>query len=39
METLNPPGMAPIPPWHAGTPAADASHKVNTLLLPDGVRP
>ena len=39
METLNPPGMAPIPAWNAGTPAADASEKVNTLVLPDGPRP
>jgi flavin-dependent dehydrogenase len=39
MEALNPPEKKPIPPWHAGTAAADATHKANTLVLPDGVRP
>jgi flavin-dependent dehydrogenase len=39
METLHAPNRRPIPPWHAGTPAADAAHKVNTLVLPDGARP
>jgi flavin-dependent dehydrogenase len=39
METLNPPGMAPIPPWSAGTPATEATEKANTLVLPDGPRP
>ncbi|MGB2714179.1 MAG: NAD(P)/FAD-dependent oxidoreductase [Vicinamibacterales bacterium] len=39
MESLNPPGKQPIPPWHAGTAATAATHKVNTLVLPDGVRP
>jgi flavin-dependent dehydrogenase len=38
MESLNPPDKRPIPPWHAGTPAAQAAHKVNTLVLPDGAR-
>jgi len=39
METLHAPDRRPIPPWHAGTPAAEAAHKVNTLVLPDGARP
>ena len=39
MESLNPPGKQAIPPWHAGTSASEATHKVNTLVLPDGVRP
>ena len=39
MDTLNPPGKAVIPPWHAGMPAAEATHKENTLVLPDGARP
>jgi hypothetical protein len=39
MESLYPPDKRPIPPWDAGTPAAEASHKVNTLVLPDGARP
>jgi flavin-dependent dehydrogenase len=39
MESLYEPGKRPIPPWNAGTPAAEAAHKVNTLVLPDGARP
>jgi flavin-dependent dehydrogenase len=39
MESLYSPDKAPIPPWHAGTPAAEAAHKVNTLILPEGARP
>jgi flavin-dependent dehydrogenase len=39
MESLNPPEKKPIPPWHAGIAATDATHKLNTLVLPDGVRP
>jgi flavin-dependent dehydrogenase len=39
MESLYGPEKPPIPSWDAGTPAAHASHKVNTLVLPDGVRP
>jgi flavin-dependent dehydrogenase len=39
MESLKPADKEPIPPWHAGTAAADAADKVNTLVLPDGVRP
>jgi flavin-dependent dehydrogenase len=39
LESLNPGGMAPIPPWNAGTPAAEATEKANTLILPDGPRP
>ena len=39
MDALKGPDRQPIAPWHAGTPAGEASHKVNTLVLPDGVRP
>jgi flavin-dependent dehydrogenase len=39
MESLYPAGKAPIPTWDAGTPAAQASDKVNELVLPDGRRP
>jgi flavin-dependent dehydrogenase len=39
MESLYEPGKRPIPPWNAGTPAAEAAHKVNTLVLPEGARP
>ena len=39
MESLNPPEKKPIPPWHAGTAASEATHKLNTLVVPDGVRP
>jgi len=39
METLYPPGKAPIPPWNAGTPAEQAANKANELVLPDGRRP
>jgi hypothetical protein len=39
MQSLYEPGKAPIPPWHAGTPAAQADHKVNELFLPEGRRP
>jgi flavin-dependent dehydrogenase len=39
MESLYGPEKPSIPSWDAGTPAAQATHKVNTLVLPDGVRP
>jgi flavin-dependent dehydrogenase len=39
MESLYPPGKAPIPPWSAGTPVEQATHKANELVLPDGRRP
>jgi hypothetical protein len=39
MESLYPPGKAPIPPWNAGTPAEQAENKANELVLPDGRRP
>ena len=39
MESMNAADTRPIPPWHAGTPAAEAAHKANTLVLPDGPRP
>jgi flavin-dependent dehydrogenase len=39
MESLYPPGKQPIPGWFAGTPADEAEHKLNELMLPDGRRP
>jgi hypothetical protein len=39
MESLYPPGKAPIPPWSVGTPTEQAAHKANELFLPDGRRP
>jgi flavin-dependent dehydrogenase len=39
MESLYPPGKAPIPPWDAGVPAEKADSKVNELILPEGPRP
>jgi flavin-dependent dehydrogenase len=39
MESLYPPGKQAIPSWFAGTPADEAEHKVNELMLPDGRRP
>jgi len=39
MESLYPPGKAPIPSWNAGTPAVAAAHKMNELVLPDGRKP
>ena len=39
MESLYPPGKAPIPSWFAGTPADDAQDKANELVLPEGRRP
>ena len=39
MESLYPPGKAPIPPWSSGTPTEQAAHKANELFLPDGRRP
>ena len=39
MESLYPPGKAPIPSWNAGTPVDLATHKANELVLPDGRRP
>jgi flavin-dependent dehydrogenase len=39
MESLYEPGKTPIPPWNAGAPAEQASHKANELVLPDGRRP
>jgi hypothetical protein len=39
MESLYAPGKAPIPPWSAGTPVEQATHKANELVLPDGRRP
>jgi flavin-dependent dehydrogenase len=38
LESLYPPGKAPIPRWDAGTPADAASEKANELVLPDGRR-
>jgi flavin-dependent dehydrogenase len=39
MESLYGEGRQPIPPWNAGTPAEQATHKANELTLPDGRRP
>ncbi|MBI4264036.1 MAG: tryptophan 7-halogenase [Acidobacteria bacterium] len=39
MESLYPPGKAPIPPWFAGTPADQAADKLTELVLPEGRRP
>jgi len=39
MESLYPPGHAPIPPWFSGTPADEAEDKLNELFLPEGRRP
>jgi flavin-dependent dehydrogenase len=39
MESLYPPGKAPIPPWFAGTPAEDVQTRHNDLVLPEGRRP
>jgi len=39
MESLYEPGKSPIPPWDVGTPAEQADHKVNELLLPEGRKP
>jgi flavin-dependent dehydrogenase len=39
MESLYEAGQAAIPGWKAGTPAGEAEHKVNELVLPDGRRP
>ena len=39
MESLYPPGKAPIPPWSAGLPVERAEHKANELVLPDGRKP
>jgi flavin-dependent dehydrogenase len=39
MESLYPPGKAPIPPWNSGTLAAQAENKANELVLPEGRRP
>jgi flavin-dependent dehydrogenase len=39
MESLYEPDKAPIPPWNAGTPADEATGKVNELKLPEGRKP
>ena len=39
MESLYPPGKAPIPPWDAGTEMEHAPEKANELKLPEGWRP
>jgi len=38
METLHRPGKSPIPPWNAGTPAAELQDKAPHLELPEGQR-
>jgi flavin-dependent dehydrogenase len=39
LESLYPPGKAPIPTWHAGLPADQIPDKANELTLPEGRRP
>jgi flavin-dependent dehydrogenase len=39
MESLYPPGKAPIPPWNIGTAQDAAPEKVNELTLPEGRKP
>jgi flavin-dependent dehydrogenase len=39
MESLRPPGKAPIPAWNAGTLADAAPEKANELVLPEGRKP
>ncbi|PYR54259.1 MAG: NAD(P)/FAD-dependent oxidoreductase [Acidobacteria bacterium] len=39
MESLYPPGKAPIPPWNAGAPQEAAPDKANELTLPEGRKP
>jgi hypothetical protein len=39
MESLYPPGKAPIPKWDAGTPADQTNQKANELMLPEGRKP
>ncbi|MFN8006391.1 MAG: NAD(P)/FAD-dependent oxidoreductase [Terriglobia bacterium] len=39
MESLYPPGKTLPTSWDSGKPAQEASHKVNELILPEGVRP
>jgi flavin-dependent dehydrogenase len=39
MESLYPPGKAPIPPWNQGTPPEAVPEKANDLTLPEGWKP
>jgi hypothetical protein len=39
IESLRPPGKAPIPAWDAGLAAGLAPEKSNALVLPAGLRP
>jgi len=39
MESLYPADKTPIPRWNQGTPADQADHKKNELILPEGRRP
>jgi len=39
MESLYPPGKAPIPAWNGNAPAEVRETKVNELFLPEGARP
>jgi flavin-dependent dehydrogenase len=39
LESLYPPGKAPVPRWDAGTPADAEPDKANELVLPEGRRP
>ena len=39
LESLYPPGKAPVPRWDTGTPADLEPDKANDLVLPEGRRP
>ena len=39
MESLYPPGKAPLSRWDAGPPAEQVEDKANELVLPEGPRP
>jgi flavin-dependent dehydrogenase len=39
MESLYPPGKAPIPPWNAGLRPEAAPGKANELIVPEGRKP
>jgi flavin-dependent dehydrogenase len=39
MESLYPPGKAPIPPWNAGSRPEAAPGKANELIVPEGRKP
>ena len=39
LESMYPPGKAPVPRWDAGLPAEQVPDKGNELVVPDGLRP